>query len=458
MKLLKISTAGVRGIVGQGMSAEVAMGFAQAFATYLEGGSIAVARDSRPSGIMMRCAVVGGLLACGSKVIDLGTVPSPTLQIYLEKLRIDGAIIIAAGHNPQEWNALKFLRGDGMYLNTFQGQDLLEIYNHAEFAKAGWDEMAAVEFDHQALDYHLRRIKETFDVGAIQKRHFRVAVDCCNGTCTRITPRLLKELECEVVALNDDIQRPFPHYPNPTPDNMSQLEALVRAAKADIGFAHDAEGERLGIVTERGISLHQEKTLAIACLVALSTDRLPPEEGATRIVVTNLSTSSMIDVLAQKAGAMVYRTPIGQAHVADKARQLSAVVAGEGCGQVILRQLHPVPDGPAVIVCILEHLARWGGTISELVEQLPRFHMVKENIPLPPEVLYSRLQYFRGQAEREEDSFELDLTDGVKINTPDGWVHVRVSTTESLLRIIAEANEKQRAHQLHQWARERVSV
>lgn len=453
MKLLKISVAGVRGIVGQGMSVDTAISFAQAFSTYLEGGAIVIARDSRPSGPMMRAAVTAGLLACGSRVIDLGVAPSPSLQIYLQKLTAEGAILIAAGHNPEEWNALKFLRGDGMYLNSFQGEELLEIYNHGEFRKARWDEIPPLEVDQGALDYHCQRILQSFDGEVIRKRRFKVAVDCCNGACALLTPRLLEEAGCEVVAINDDIHRPFPRLPNPTPDNMSQLAALVKAAKADLGFAHDAEGERLGIVTDQGVKLRQEYTFAIACMIAMEKRAGAGNNGT---VVTNLSTSSIIDVLAERAGVKVQRTPIGQAYVAESAQQMNALLAGEGSGQVILPWLHPGPDSLAAIVFMLEHLAKTGSRISELVQKLPRFHMMKENITLPVNILYARLQQFRLAAERESDGLEVDFTDGVKVSTATGWVHVRASNTEPLLRIIAEAPEEKRARELYQWARDQI--
>lgn len=466
MKFLKISIAGVRGIVGEGMTAEVAIDFAQAFATYLEGGSVAIGRDSRPSGPMLHSAVATGLLACGSRVVDLGIVPSPSLQIYMQKLRAEGAVLIAAGHNPAGWNALKFLREDGAYLNSLQGVELLEIYNHGEFLKARWDGIRPLEVDDGSMDYHRERVLQHFDTAAIRQRHFKVAVDCCNGPCSLIAPRLLEDLGCEVIPIHTETSRPFPHYPNPTPDNMAQLEALVKAARADIGFAYDLEGERLGIVTDRGAGLRQEYTFAIACLIALQRLRTRGADSfrskkrkllrTEPVIVTNLSTSTMIDILAQEAGAAVRRTPIGQAHVAEAAQQSEALVAGEGSGQVILPALHPSPDGLAATVLILEHLAQTEKTISQLAEQLPRFYMIKENLTLPANVLYSRLQQFRLQAEREANGWEMDLTDGVRIEAPDGWVHVRASNTEPLLRIIAEAREEARAKELHRWAREKV--
>lgn len=448
MKVLKISTAGVRGIVGQGMSAEVAIGFAQAFATYIEGGTIAVCRDSRPSGLMMRSAVLSALLASGCKVIDLGVVPTPSARLRMRGIGADGGVIIAAGHNPSPWNALKFLTGEGSYLTDLQGQELLEVYNHGEFRNVPTEQLHPLECDDQAIETHLLALKQAFDCEAIKRTRFKVAVDCCNGPCSLLTPKLLEELGCRVVVLNNRIDRPYPRYPNPTPDNMSQLESLVGAAEADIGFAHDAEGERLGIVTNRAEALHQEYTLGLCTEIVLGdSERRGP-------VVTNLSTSSMISQLATNYGVPCFRTPIGPAYIAQKAHQVTAAIAGEGSGNIIFPWFQSGPDGIAAILLILEHLARTGTQVSTLVERLPKFIMLKENVNLPTNQLYKRLHRFRMEAERAEMDSTIDLTDGVRVEIPDGWVHVRVSTTESTLRIITEAKTRESAQQLHQFAQD----
>ena len=447
MKQLKISTAGIRGVVGQGMDAEVAMRFAQAFSTYMEGEPILLARDTRPSGMLMRSAVLAGTLACGSEVVDLGVVPSPTVQRFLAERKDSGAgIIIAAGHNPSNWNALKFLRSDGAYLNARQGAELLEIYNHDEFLKAGWKQIKPLRYDDDSIGFHKQEIRNGFGSQALQSRRFKVAVDCCNGTCSKITPALLESLGCEVIALNTDPGRPFPHDPNPTPANMNQLEALVRAVGADIGFAHDIEGERLGIVTNEGTAVSQEVTLGLAALFSL-------ESGfCSGPIVTNLSTSRLIDEIAAPFGVAVHRSAIGQAHVVELALQLSADFAGEGSGQVMFPKLHPGSDGIAAVVFILANLARRDEDIATIIGQLPRFHMIKENVLLASDVLYRKIQVFRSEAEKREQSWKVDLTDGIKMESHDGWIHVRASSTESMLRIITESPERAKAEELHRWA------
>src|SRR5437773_5446051 len=283
MKPLKIGITGVRGIVGETFTPEVAVGFAQAFATYLDTGRILVCRDTRISGPMVRSAVAAGLLAAGCEVIDLGICPTPSLQLAIASLKADGGIAVTAGHNPAQWNALKFVRDDGLYLNPLQAEELLDIFHQGEFAKATWNKIRSAIQYQDPIEHHIELLRNAFDTTAIKGRRLKIAVDCCNGACSRLIPPWLAELGCEILAINDDPNSTFPHRPEPTPETMAQLTAVVRAGHADIGFAHDADGERLGIVTELGEPLSEESTLALATRIRLA-------QGAGPIV-TNVSTT-----------------------------------------------------------------------------------------------------------------------------------------------------------------------
>jgi phosphomannomutase len=446
MKPLKIGITGVRGVVGESFTPELVVGFAQAFGTYMDGGRILVCRDTRPSGPMVLAGVSAGLLAAGCEVIDLDICTTPSMQLAITQLGAVGGIAITAGHNPQEWNALKFVRGDGLYLNSTQGEELLDIYHQGEFLKTSWDRIkTGIErFDATAL--HLSKLKEAFDVEAIRAKHLVVAVDCCNGACAHLVPRWLTELGCEVLALNDDPAAPFPHSPEPKPETMSQLRAVVKAGRAEIGFAHDADGERLGIVTEQGEPLSEELTLALATAIRLQ-ERVGP-------VVTNVCTSSAIDQIAARHGAVVIRTPVGQAYVSEAMLEHEAVIGGEGSGGIAVPEVHATHDSAAAIGLILEQLAHHDQPVSELVSQLPRLTMIKHNIPLEPNLIYSSLHNFRLIIEREQ--LMHDLTDGIKVTLPDGWVHARVSNTESMIRLIVEAEDAPGARSLLAWARDRI--
>lgn len=447
IKPLKIGITGVRGIVGETFTPEVAVGFSQAFGTYLDGARILVCRDTRPSGPMVRAAVIAGLLAAGCEVIDLGVSPTPSLQLAVTWLNAEGGIAITAGHNPSEWNALKFVRSDGLYLNPTQTEELLDIFHQGEFAKATWDKIVPILKKEDPIAHHIERLNSIFDVEAIMKRRLKVAVDCCNGACARLVPRWLTEIGCEVLAINDNLGAAFPHHPEPKPETMAQLSAVVKAGHADIGFAHDADGERLGIVTESAEALSEEATFALASQI-----RLGQKSGT---IVTNVSTSSSIDRIAAGYGATVVRTPVGQTYISEALIECNGILGGEGSGGVTVPELHLTHDSAAAVGLILEGLARSGKSVSQLAEELPHLTMLKHNVAVSPNRLYSVLQNFRVSIERDQLTY--DLTDGIKILLPSGWIHVRASNTESMIRLIAESDDLTGARDLIAWARDRLS-
>jgi phosphomannomutase len=446
MKPLKIGITGVRGIVGETFTPELAVEFAEAFGTYLDRGRILVCRDTRPSGPMIRSAVLAGLLATGCEVIDLGVCPTPSMQLAVRWLKADGGVAITAGHNPWQWNALKFVRNDGLYLNPTQGEELLDIFHQGEFAKATWDTIKHVVQSVDPLDEHIKVLHQSFNSEAIKSKQLTVAVDCCNGACSFLSPRWLSTLGCEVLAVNDNPDAPFPHAPEPKPETMAQLCAVVKAGHAAIGFAHDADGERLGIVTDLGEPLSEEMTLAIAADI-----RLKKKIGT---VVTNVSTSRAVDIIAASHGGSVIRTPVGQAYISEGLIEHGGVLGGEGSGGISVPEVHLTHDSAAAIGLILEHLAETGERISDLVRQLPRLTTLKHNVAVEPHRLYSVLQEFRAAVEQE--GVEVDSTDGIKVTLPAGWIHVRASNTESMIRIIVEAEETGAARELLDWARDRI--
>jgi phosphomannomutase len=446
MKPLKIGITGVRGIVGETFTPELAVEFSESLGTYLDRGRILVCRDTRPSGPMIRSAVIAGLLAAGCEVVDLGICPTPSMQLAVKWLKADGGIAITAGHNPWQWNALKFVRGDGLYLNSTQGEELLDIFHQAEFAKATWDTIKQTVQTVNPIEEHIKVLNETFAGEAIRSRRLTVAVDCCNGACSFLSPKWLSTLGCEVLAVNDDPNAPFPHAPEPKPETMAQLCAVVKAGRAAIGFAHDADGERLGIVSDLGEPLSEEMTLTIAAEI-----RLRKKKGA---VVTNVSTSAAVDIIAARHGGSVVRTPVGQAFISEGLIEHNGVLGGEGSGGITVPEVHLTHDSAAAIGLILEHLAQSGERISELVQQLPQFTTLKHNVAVEPHRLYSILQEFR--AVMEQEGIEVDSTDGIKVALPSGWVHVRASNTESMIRIIVEAEEKTAARELLDWTRDRL--
>jgi len=448
MRPLKIGISGVRGIVGESLTPELVVSFAQAFGTYLDSGRILVCRDTRASGPMVQAAVVSGLLSAGCEVVDLGVAPTPSLQLAVRWLGAQGGVSITGGHNPASWNALKFVRGDGLYLNTTQAEELLDIVHQGEYEKATWDRIRTGVVEQDAIGHHLEVLAAAFDVDAARRRGLRVAVDCCNGASSLLSPRWLELLGCTVLAVNDDPSAPFPHRPEPKPETMAQLKAVVRAGGADIGFAHDADGERLGLVTADGVALSEERTLTLATAIALS--QVP---GA---VVTNVSTTRAVDEVAKRHHATVVRTPVGQSFISEAMIEHHAVIGGEGNGGVAVPRVLMSHDAAAAQGLIVEHMARSGAPLGDLVGGLPSFAMVKHDFAEKPSVLYSVLQDFRHAVERE--GLHADTTDGIVVSFDDGWVHVRASQTESMIRVIAEAATPARARDLADWARDRLGA
>ena len=396
---------------------------------------------------MLQAAVTAGLLAVGCEVVDLGICPTPSLQLRVPRGKARGGISITGGHNPPEWNALKFVREDGLYLSAAQSEELLDIFHQGAVARVGWDKMATRVLEQDAIAPHLETLLARFGSERLRARKLRVAVDCANGSCARLVPRWLAALGCEVLPINDDPGLPFPRLPEPSIATAGQARAVVLAGHGDLGCVLDADGERLSLVDETGKPLSEELTLPLAVEAALAR-RVGP-------VVTNVSTTGLVELVAARHGATVVRTPVGQAFISEAILEHHAVVGGEGNGAVAVPEVQATHDSAAAIGLLLEHLVATGEPLSALVSRLPQLAVHKLTLPVAPRLLFSTLAEFRERV-AEPEGATVDQTDGGKISWPDGWVHVRASNTQSLLRVIAEADTAERAQGLVDWARERV--
>ena len=424
---LKISISGVRGVVGESLTPQLVVGFAQAFGCYVEGGVVLVGRDTRQTGEMVRSAAIGGLLATGCYVIDLGIVPVPTILIAVKLLQADGAIAITASHNPAQWNALKFARSDGVFLNSYQATELLDVYHQGEFRLARTAEISEVEYDDEAVQRHLQLVLGHTDLEAIRSRRPKVVVDACNGAGAVMTPQLLEQLGCEVTAINGRPDGRFPHDPEPIPRNLRDLCRAVKETGADVGFAQDADADRLAVVSEKGKAIGEEFTLAFACDTVAS--RTPGR------IVTNISTSRMLDEVAERHGCPLVRTKVGEINVVETMLREGAVIGGEGNGGVIYPRVHFCRDSMSGIALILEGLTRYG-TVSAWARSFRPSGMFKTKMECPS----ARIQQALAAARRHYGDDELDLTEGVKVAWRDTgrWLHIRPSNTEPVIRVIAE--------------------
>ena len=437
MQRLKIGTSWVRGVVGEALTPDLVVDFACAFGTWCDGGAVVVGRDTRGSSRMMRAAVTSGLLASGCEVIDLDLCSTPFVSFAVRELGADGGISITGSHNDAEWNALKFVGPDGALLNAVKSEELLDIYHASQFRLASWDHLRAVTRDGALADRYRAHLLCALDVEAIRARAFTVAVDFCNGAGAETARPFLAALGVTLVPLNDAPTGVFAHPPAPTAANMRGLAEQVAACRADVGAALNVDGDRVGLVTREGAALSEEYTLPIAAGARLRRHPGP--------IVTNLSTSSMVETVAARYGQPVRRAAVGESHVVDQGMAEGAVLAGEGSGGVAALPASLTFDGLLTLGLVLEEMAVASLSLQELVDRLPRLSMRKQELPCPPNVVYKVVEAFRTRYADHDP----DCTDGVRVTFPDaGWLHVRASNTEPLLRVIVEAAASTRADAL----------
>ncbi len=433
---LKISISGVRGVIGDSLTPALLTRFAQAFGTHTGAGTIVIGRDPRTSGEMVKHAVIAGVLSSGSRVVDVGMCPVPTVQLQVRQRRAHGGIAITASHNPPEWNALKFIGPSGLFLDAGQARELLDIYHQGEYTKVTGGEIRAVEEVDGATDQHIKAILDTLGPLPQTGRPLRVVLDSCNGAASFAGPRLLEALGAHVIPINVTPDGSFPRPAEPVAENLGDLCAAVKRHDADIGFAQDMDADRLAIVSEKGEPIGEDYTLALASLYVLQHERGP--------VVANLSTTSALDDIAKQFDSPVYRTKIGEVNVTDGMRQYNAVIGGEGNGGVIYPRINFARDSLVGMALVLHLLAESGKSVTELLETFPRYSIVKEKMECSSQRIPGVLRMLRQEYAR----FPIDTRDGVKVILPDGWFLVRGSNTEPIIRVVAEAGNEEKAREI----------
>jgi phosphomannomutase len=396
---------------------------------------------------MFARSAAAGLMSVGVDVIDLGIVPTPTVQLAVEHHGAAAGLILTASHNPIEWNALKFVGPDGIFLDAEAGSLVRALADRGP-PRAGWADLGTIQEDHQAVARHLDAILALpmLDLAAIRARRFTVGLDCVRGAGASAIPPLLERLSCRVHGINLEMDGRFPRAPEPVPENLGELGALVRNSHADLGLAVDPDVDRLALVDETGTPIGEDYTLAFAARAVL--DRRG-SGGPVPTVVVNLSTSLVVEDVARAAGARFIRAPVGEANVARTIRDEHALIGGEGNGGVMLPQLHIGRDAPLGVALILHLLAQTGVTLSRLVAESPRYTIVKAKAPRGPDLqqLYQRLR------QRFADA-AADQRDGLRLAWSDRWLHVRPSGTEPIVRLIAEAPTQAEAEALVAASRE----
>ena len=458
---LMVSVSGVRGTIGGTLTPQVAYDFGCAYARMLGAGTKAViGRDTRPSGPMIARAVSAGLLACGVNVVDLGVVTTPGVALMVRELQASGGVIVTASHNPPEYNGLKFLQGlpgpagppasrqagrawapslAGAGLTAALAGTLADIWRRRDFALAGVDGAGVETTDGSTHTRHIEAVCRICDVKAVAAGRFKVVLDSINGAGCFVTPMLLGRLGCEVVHINGEPTGRFAHQPEPIQENLTSLCEAVRRHGAAVGFAQDPDADRLVIVDEKGTFIGEEYTLALAAAHVL--------RHRTGKLATNLATSRMIDDVAAAAGAEVVRAPTGEANVVEAMQREGCIFGGEGNGGVIDPRVAPIRNSLVGMAMILQQMAETGKAISGLVGEIPSYVLVKTKMPCPAGAA--------GQvAARARAAFESRPTarfndaDGLRVDLPEGWVSIRGSNTEPVLRVFAEAADEATARRL----------
>jgi len=437
-KPVMISISGIRGIIGDGLTPELVVKFSAAAGTFYGNGNVMVGRDSRVTGEMLKAAVFSGLMSVGCNPVDLGICSTPTVELAVKNSDAVGGIIITASHNPVEWNALKLLTSEGLFLDQKEGETLKQIIEGKKFSYASWDKIGEIKKYDRATEDHIEAVLKipSINVEKIRKRKFKVAFDCVNGAGGTIIPELLKELGCEIFPMNEEATGRFAHIPEPVPANLQDLCNYVKQTGAEIGFAVDPDVDRCAIVGETGEPIGEEYTVTLATEFILSKKKGP--------VAVNISTTRAVDDVARKFGIEVIRTPVGEINVAKKMKEIGAVIGGEGNGGVILPDIHLGRDAPVAIALTLQYLIETDKTISELWKSLPRYVMTKKKI----EIGNSNPDQILEKVKEAHTHERLNLIDGIKIERPDSWVHIRKSNTEPIIRIIAEAKTKEESEDI----------
>ncbi|MFA7183497.1 MAG: phosphoglucosamine mutase [Victivallales bacterium] len=434
---LKFSEAGVRGVVGDSLTPQLASSLASTFGKYTGCGRVIVARDTRNSGKMLEQAVIAGLLAAGCQPLILGIVPTPTAQLTVTHFKASGGIVITASHNPVEWNALKFIGPHGTFLDTRESAELFDIFTQGNLDYCSERNYKRLRYENNAFKLHMGRIFKEIDVEAIRARKFKVAVDCCNGVGALYSRSFLEELGCEVVSIFDRPNGIFERPPEPLPENLAELEKAVKTHNCVVGFAHDPDGDRMTLVDNDGRALSPQYTISLAADHMLSENPGP--------VVVNIQTSRMVEDIAASYGCDVFYSKVGEINVVDMMIEKNSEIGGEGnCGGVIWRRLHPGRDSYAAMALILEMLALTNETMSEICASMPVYFNLSEKFRCGAfqarEIIY--------ELRKRYCNYECVTFDGLRISMPDGWALLRGSNTEPALRLTVEATTRKQAQKL----------
>lgn len=433
---LRLTNFGVRGHVGTSLTPRVVMDYAAAFATFVNGGRVLLGRDTRYSSPLLHSAAEASLLGAGCEVLDFGICPAPLLQYSVRPYEAAGAIAISGGHHPAGWNSLTLFGPDGAVLEPLGGEAVLDRFHAGGFLQADWRHTGFARSVSDYAEPYFHALERQLNVEAIRSRGFTVLVDPVGGAACPFLESFARRLGFKLIGINAQPSGYLPREPEPRPRSALQMASIIGHLKADAGFVLSSDAGRVSVVTETGEPGSEEYTLALIA------DHVLAKRAGT--VVTNCCTSRMIDDIAASRESPLIKCAVGQAHVMAALDDENGVLGGEGSGSVVLPGFNRAFDGFLAMALILESMAESGQKLSELLRRMPRYHMVKRRLPLEARDGYRALDRIKRHLIASGGG-TVDLTDGVRVDRPDGWVHVRTSRTEQIVRVLAEATSREGA-------------
>jgi len=442
---LRINVSGIRGEVPGALNVGVVSKFSSAFTSTLEKGQIAVCRDSRHTSHMLAMAVLSSIIAGGLDCVDFGLLPTPFLQFLMGKEKFSGGIAITGGHNPISWNAVILLDTEGDYLDISEGSEVFNIYEAGDFTKASWKELGHIQTITFPMDRYLEELSSFVDVDRIRKMRFKVVADPCNGASSTYLKDFGDFFDLNLIPINDNPEKPFPHPPEPSIENASQVEAVVGSTGADIGFLLNSDGSRISFVNEKGVAFSEEMTFP---LVLLSL------RGKINKAITTTVTTSWADWAAQTIGVPIARTKVGQSSVVHVMESEGAGVGGEGSGSLCFLSFSLGYDSLLTLSLVLDFMAQEEKSLSALTALFPERHMKKIKIDVPPERTYRAMDRLEELYSRENP----DYTDGVRVQRKGVWFNIRPSSTEFVLRITIEGEKKEAVEAIEDELRDRMQI
>ncbi|UCH03371.1 MAG: phosphoglucosamine mutase [Candidatus Thorarchaeota archaeon] len=433
-------TNGVRGVINKDLTIQIALDLGRAAGTVLGPGDVVVSQDSRMGGTMFTLAATSGLLSTGCSVIDIGPAPTPTMQLMVPRLGCSAGLMITASHNPPEFNGIKVMGNNGIEVSREVESQIESSYFKKDFRVSKWNDIGTSQRYDQAIRNYLDAIKTHVAVREISNQNLKVVIDCANSVGALTTPQLMRELGCRVISINAQLDGRFPgRDPEPTPKNLLALSKMVRAVGADLGIAHDGDADRTTFVDEKGQVLWGDQSFAIVASRVLSRRK-------NSVLVTPVSSGRLIEEVVKASGAKIDWTVVGSVVVSHRLAETGAELGGEENGGVFYPPHQPVRDGPMTAAQVVEIMAAEKKKLSELVSELPRYFSAKIKVPVDPGKMEAAMNVLL----RLSEDLNRITIDGIKLVYDEGWILIRPSGTESLLRCYSEAETQETADELVQ--------